>query len=90
MASVVNLASTASLSENSSECVEMFNVADAASGPEGLSRQVSNNDYARYSATIEEILQNAADNGGKSFNIFLKSTEFKNLPRRDPRATQLK
>ena len=68
----------------------MLSDADAASAPEVLSTQASNNNYAESLTTDEEILQNAANNGGKNFNIFLKSTESKNLPHRDPRQPKLK
>ena len=88
MSDVVTLTPAESLLETSSVCVEMLNAEDAASGSEGLSTQTGNDNYARFPATIDEILQNAANNGGKSFNVFLKSTDSRTLPRRDPRVTQ--
>ena len=38
--------------------------------------------------TVAELLQWAANNGDKNFNIFLNSTDSKAIPRKAPRSTQ--
>ena len=50
--------------------------------------QSFNNNYARSTMTVAELLQCAANNGGKNLNIFLNSTDSKAIPRKDSRCTQ--
>lgn len=47
-----------------------------------------NPNVARTSAPIDSLLQMAAQNGGKKFNIFVMSSVSSTIPKRDLRAVQ--
>ena len=83
-----DLTSPAVLLDNSSECVEMSNDVEVNSDSQRLLFQSINNNYARTTMTVTELLQCAANNGDKTFNIFLNSMDSKAIPRKDPRSTQ--
>ena len=80
--------SLAVLPDNTSNCVQMSNDVDVNNDSQRLLLQAVNNNYARSEVTVAELLQRAASNGGKNFNIFLNSTDSKVISRKDPRSTQ--
>ena len=83
-----NPTSPVGLPDNNSDCVEMSNEVEENIESQRLLLQVVNNNYARSAATAAELLQHAASNGGKKFNLFLNSTDSKVIPRKDTRAIQ--
>ena len=60
------------LLDNSSESVEMSNDVEVNSDSQRLLLQSINNNYVRMTMMAAELLQCAANNGGKHFNIFFK------------------
>ena len=88
MLGLENPTSPVGLPDNNSDCVEMSNDVEENNESQILPLQVVNNNYVRSAVTVAELLQQAASNGGKNFNMFLNSTVSKVIPRKDPRAIQ--
>ena len=58
------------LPDNTGECVEMSNDMEMNSESKRLFLQSVDNNYVRSEVTVAKLLQCAANNGGKNFNIF--------------------